>query len=130
MVIHLDESRIRTVAHMRAVLKNTHPLEFTAAADGAERCEWIAAVLKRLHYRFLGREDRGVVLQYLRHFSGFSRAQLTRVVGRALTGQALRVPKGAPSNSFARRYTPADLDALADVEREYGRLSGPTMDTK
>lgn len=30
-----------------------------------------------------------------------------------------------PSNAFARRYTEADLDALAEVEREYGRLSGP-----
>jgi transposase InsO family protein len=125
MVIHMDESRIRTVAQMRAVLKNTHPLEFTAAAGAAERCEWIAVVLKRLNYRFLGREDRGVVLQYLRQLSGFSRAQLTRVVRRALTGQELRIPKGAPSNTFARRYTPEDLDALADVEREYGRLSGP-----
>lgn len=63
MVIDLDESRIRTVAHMRAVLKNTHPLEFTAATHAAERCEWIAAVLKRVHYRLLGRQDRGVVLQ-------------------------------------------------------------------
>jgi hypothetical protein len=124
MVIHLDESRIRTVANMRAVLKNTHPLEFTAATDATARCEWIAAVLDRLHYRFLCREDRGVVLQYLRHFSGFSRSQLTRIVGRALTGQTLRVPKGSPSNAFAKRYTPADLDTLADVG-EYGRLSGP-----
>ena len=31
MVIRMDESRIRTVAQVRAVFKNTHPLEFTAA---------------------------------------------------------------------------------------------------
>ena len=58
-------------------------------------------------------------------FSGFIRAQFTRIVRRALTGQAPRTPKGAPSNAFARRYTPADLDALADVERKYGRLFEP-----
>jgi len=125
MIIHLDESRIDTLALVRAVLDGMYPLEFTPAADTLARCEWVAAVIRRLRYRRLKRADRGLVLQYLRRFSSFSRAQLTRVVSRVLAGQPLIVAKGAPSNAFAWRYTEADLDALADVEREYGRLSGP-----
>lgn len=125
MVINLDESKIRTLAQVREVLAGTFPLEFTPAADAASRCEWVATVLGRLRYRRLKRADRGVVLQYLRRFGGFSRAQVNRLVRRWLDGEPLRCTKGAPSNAFARRYTEADLDALADVEREYGRLSGP-----
>lgn len=46
--------------------------------------------------------------------------------GTALGALPAVVPIGPrPSNAFARRYTEADLDALAEVEREYGRLSGP-----
>ena len=62
MVICLDESRIRTVAQVRAMLKGTYPLEFTAATHAASHCGWSALVLGRLHYRSLSREDRGMAL--------------------------------------------------------------------
>ncbi len=125
MVIDLNESLIRTLEQVRAVLDGTQILDFTPAADAQSRCDWIALVLRRLEYFRLKRADRGLVLLYLRRFSGFCRAQITRLVKRWLAGERLRSPRGAPSNAFARRYTEADLDALADVEREYGRLSGP-----
>ncbi|MCI0151919.1 DDE-type integrase/transposase/recombinase [Paraburkholderia sediminicola] len=121
----MDETKIRTLTQVRAVLEGLYLLEFSPAAETASRCEWVAAVLRRLRYRRLNRAERGLVLQYLRRFSGFSRAQLTRVVRRVLTGGALLARQGVPSNAFARRYTEADLDALAGAEHEYGRRSGP-----
>jgi hypothetical protein len=125
MITELDETKIRTVTQVRAVLEGLYPLEFSAAADAASRCDWVASVIRRLRYPRLKRVERGLVLQYLRQFSGFSRAQLTRVVRRALTGRTQLAARGSPSNAIARRDTEADLHALADVEREYGRLSGP-----
>jgi len=53
MIIDLDESRIRTVARVRAVLEGTYPLDFTPAADASARVEWVAVVLRRLRYRHL-----------------------------------------------------------------------------
>lgn len=46
------------------------------------------------------------------------------LVQRWLARKSLVRRKGAPSNAFARRYTDEDVDALAEVEREHGRLSG------
>ncbi|MBC8720616.1 transposase family protein [Paraburkholderia sp. 31.1] len=126
MVIHLNETQIRTLEQVRAVLDGTQALVFAPATDAGARCEWIASVLKRFRYGHLKRGDRGLLLRYLRRFGGFSRAHLTRLVLRWLDGSNLVSPKRkAPPNAFARRYTEADLDALAEVEREYGRLSGP-----
>ncbi|WP_342316373.1 transposase family protein [Lysobacter sp. FW306-1B-D06B] len=125
MIINLDESRIRTIDGVRAVLDGTRSFDFTPAACRFERYEWITAVLVRLDYRGLKRVDRGRVRRYLQHLSGFSRAQITRAVQRWLTFKPLCRPLCRPANAFARRYTAADLDALAEVEREYGRLSGP-----
>ena len=125
MIISLNEVRIRTLEQVRAVLDGTETLEFTPASSPWARNAWITSVLGRLHYRQMKREGRGVVLRYLRRFSGLSRSQVTRLVRRFLAREKLRRPKGAPSNAFARRYTDDDLDALAEVEREYGRLSGP-----
>nr|WP_159373709.1 hypothetical protein [Cupriavidus taiwanensis] len=51
MIINLDESRIRTLAQVRAVLDGTQVLDFTPATDAQARCDWMAAVLRRLYYR-------------------------------------------------------------------------------
>lgn len=125
MIINLNEKTIRTLDQIRAVLDGTHALEFTVDSGSQARCEWVESVLKRFRYNELRRPDRGLLLCYLRRFSGFSRAHVTRLVQRWLNGERLLYLRGTPSNAFARRYTDADLDALADVEREYGRLSGP-----
>ncbi len=125
MIIHLDETRIRTIDDVRAVLDGTRTLAFTPAACRFERYAWITAVLARLDYRRLKRSDRGWARRYLQHLSGFSRAQITRAVQRWLAFKPLCRAHRRPANAFARPYTEADLDALADVDREYGRLSGP-----
>ncbi|WP_342310524.1 transposase family protein [Burkholderia pyrrocinia] len=127
MIIDLNESRIRSMAQVRAILDGTHTLDFVPAASSDERREWVASVLRRFRYRQITRVHRGLVLHYLRRFSGFSRAHVTRMVQRWMLGQTLTRAKGAPANAFARRYTDADLQTLAETEREYGRLSGPAM---
>lgn len=127
MVIDLNESTVRSLAQIRAILDGTQTLDFTPAASSEERAYWVGRVLRRFRYRQLTRPHRGLVLQYIRRFSGFSRAQITRLVQRWALGQKLKRAKGAPANAFSRRYTDADLQALAESEREYGRLSGPAM---
>lgn len=125
MIINLNEAQIRTLSEVRAVLDGTRALQFSPAESVGERYAWIAAVLKRLRYAQLKRAERGLVLRYLQRFGGFSRAQLTRLVQRWLARHPLVLARSRPPNAFARRYTESDLDALAEVEREYGRLSGP-----
>lgn len=57
--------------------------------DDTKRYEFIAAVLKRLCYRRLGRADKGVVLRYLERLTGYSRQQVIRLVRRSLDEEAL-----------------------------------------
>lgn len=45
MIIHLNETTIRTSAQVRAVLKGTLELEFTVGLDAPTRCSWVASVL-------------------------------------------------------------------------------------
>lgn len=51
--------------------------------------------------------------QYLRATCGFSRAKLTHLVD------------ASPVQAFARRYSDADIVMLAQIERQFGTLSGP-----
>ncbi len=82
-------------------------------------------MLRRFEYRQLPRAHRGPVLAYLQRLSGYSRAQVTRLVSRWDAGKRLVKDYRAPEHAFARRYTPADVALLAEVDRAMGTLSGP-----
>lgn len=125
MVIDMNEAQVRTVEQVRQVLDGTQALQFSAADNDEGRYTWIDAVLRRLGYRQLGRLDRGAVLAYLQRLSGYSRAQVTRLVSRWLAGKPLVKNYRAPAHAFARRYTAADVALLAEVDRAMGTLSGP-----
>jgi len=125
MVIDMNEAQVRTVQQIRQVLAGTQDLGFSPAQDEQQRYDWISSVLQRLHYRQLGRAERGVVLAYLRHLSGYSRAQINRLVARAMTQNVpLRKRYHATTACFARRYTDSDVFLLIEVDQAMGTLSG------
>ena len=125
MVIDMDEAQVRTLEQVRQVLEGTQALEFRRAEDDEGRYGWIAAVMRRFDYRQLPRGDRAPVLAYLQRLSGYSRAQLTRLVSRWVSGKPLVKGYRAPEHAFARRYTVADVALLVEVDRAMGTLSGP-----
>ena len=125
MVIDMNEVQVRTLEQVRQVLNGTEALQFQQAQDDQGRYAWIQSVLGRFDYCHLKRCDRGAVLAYLQRLSGFSRAQVTRLVSRWVTGQPLLKHYRAPEHAFARRYTPVDVALLAEVDRTMGTLSGP-----
>jgi transposase InsO family protein len=125
MVIDMNEAQVRTLEQVRQVLEGTQSLEFGQAEDDQGRYAWIESVLRRFDYRQLPRAHRGPVLAYLQRLSGYSRAQITRLVSRWDAGKRLVKEYRAPEHAFARRYTSADVALLADVDRAMGTMSGP-----
>ncbi len=125
MVIDMNEAQVRSLEQVRQVLAGTQSLEFRRAEDDEGRYAWIESVLRRFEYRQLPRAHRGPVLGYLQRLSGYSRAQVTRLVSRWDRGKRLVKDYRAPEHAFARRYTAADVALLADVDRAMGTLSGP-----
>ncbi|MGL4808703.1 MAG: integrase catalytic domain-containing protein, partial [Giesbergeria sp.] len=105
MVIDMNEAQVRTLEQVRQVVAGTQALEFRSADDDEGRYAWIEQVLQRL--------------------SGYSRAQLTRLVSRWSGGKPLVKNYRRPQHAFARRYTGADVVLLAEVDRAMGTLSGP-----
>ena len=121
----MNEAQVRTLEQVRQVLEGTQSLEFRRAEDDEGRYVWIESVLRRSDYPQLPRAHRGPVLAYLQRLSGYSRAQITRLVSSWDGGKRLVKGYRAPEHAFARRYTSADVALLADVDRAMGTLSGP-----
>lgn len=125
MVIDMNESQLKTVAQLRAFMQGTLTVEFQVISNDVERYGFISAVLQRFSYRQLARSAKGVVLRYLERTTGYSRQQLTRLVGRCQQGVPLRKRYRAPQVGFARKFTAADVKLLAQTDALHNTLSGP-----
>ena len=116
MVINMDESRPRTIEQIEQFLGASALVAFSPPAGDSERYEHISRVLKRFDYPQRNKRERGVLLRYLRHTSGYSRSQLTRLVrqweGNRLAPAPLAKRYGVPAAPFARKYTPGDVALL------------------
>ena len=119
----MDEAKLRSIAQLQAFLNATQEISFTGAPGGADqqRYEHINRVLKRFDYPQLGKAERGVVLAYIRRTSGYSRSQITRLVGRWEANRLAAVPLvkryARPAAPFARKYTAGDVALLVEMDR-------------
>jgi transposase InsO family protein len=119
----MDDTEATSLEQIRAFLAGSDPVQFS----GQRREEvygWVEKTLVRHQYASLDRWGKGLVRRYLARMTGFSRAQVTRLIqGYRQTGRV----KAAvyQRTKFAVRYTAADVDLLAYVDRAHGNLSGP-----
>lgn len=132
MVINMDESRLRTIEQIQAFLEGNAEVTFTPfitrVSNDDERYAHIARVLQRFDYPRRSKPERGVLLHYLRTTSGYSKAQMTRLVGRWQANRLAAVPLqkrySTPKAPFARRYSDADIALLVEVDRSYEDICG------
>ena len=82
MVIDMNETKLTTIGQIREFLAGTADIHWTPEADDKARYAFIRNVLSRFNYPRLRRPDRGLIRAYLRHTSGYSRAQLARLIRR------------------------------------------------
>ena len=135
MVIDMDETRLRTIEQLEEFLRATPEVAFTAhdpggAADN-QRYEHISRVLARFDYPQRKKRERGVVLAYLRHTSGYGRAHLARLVARWADNRVAQHPLvkryRAPAAPFARKYTALDVALLVEMDRAHEDVCGAAI---
>src|SRR5674476_101171 len=133
MVINMIDVKLRSIAQLQEFLDATQEISFTGTPGNSDqqRYEHISRVLKRFGYPGLGKGDRGVVLAYLRRTSGYSRSQITRLVGRWESNRLAQVPLakryGGPAMPFARKYTAGDVELLVQMDRANEDVCGPAI---
>jgi len=129
----MDETKLRSIAQLQEFLDATPEVSFTGTigSDDTQRYEHISRVLRRFDYPQRSRSERGVVLAYLRRTSGYSRPQITRLVGRWQANRLAQVPLAkryrAPAMPFARKYTVADIELLVQMDRANEDVCGPAI---
>jgi transposase InsO family protein len=119
----MDDSEATSLEQIRAFLAGSNPVQFS----GQQREKvyvWVEKTLVRHQYASLDRPGKGLVRRYLARMTGFSWAQVTRLItGYRRTGRVKAVVY--QRTKFATRYTAADVNLLAYVDQAHGNLSGP-----
>ncbi len=119
----MSDERLQTIEQVKQFLEGSEVLEF-GGVSVEERYHWIEAVLVRFRYYRLKRAEKGVIRRYIEKVSGYSRAQVSRLIeeyrrrGRLTRRQYQR-------HQFPGRYTPSDIALLARTDELHDYLSGP-----
>ena len=131
----MDETRLRRIEQLTEFLRATPEVVFSAHGENEDgdkqRYEHLSRVLKRFDYPRRDKRERGVVLAYLRRTSGYSRAQVTRLVARWTENRLAQHPLAkryrAPAAPFTRKYTAFDVELLVEMDRAHEDVCGPAI---
>lgn len=121
----MNDSHIKTLEQVRQFLQGAAVMDM-AIQSKAECYRWIQRTLVRFRYLELCRSDKGLIVHYLQKVSGYSRAQITRLIKQyRKTGRVQRRQRTV--KGFASKYTREDIRLLAGLDVLHGTLSGPAV---
>jgi len=119
----MNDEGLHTIEQVKQFLTGSEALAFRGVFI-EERYQWIETVLMRFTYSRLKRVEKGVIRRYLEKGSGYSRAQVSRLIGAYKRRGQLKKALST-RHRFPKRYTPRDIALLAKTDELHDCLSGP-----
>ncbi|MFA4850833.1 MAG: hypothetical protein WC626_14000 [Methanoregula sp.] len=123
MLLIMDDRRLQTIEQIRQFPGGNHEVEFKPLS-GEERYQWVESVLRRFRYPQLRRQEKGLIRQYMVKVTGYSRAQISRLIGQYNRDGELK-RRDYRRHRFAGKYTRMDMELLAKTDEFHDYLSGP-----
>lgn len=112
-----------SLEQIRAFLAASEEFRFEAK-QRKEIYDWVTMTLVEQEYHAQKREAKGVLRRYIAKMTDLSLAQVTRLIGLHRKSGTVQ-EQGYRRNRFAKRYTPADVEQLGNVDEVHETLSGP-----
>ena len=123
MIVSLQTQRLQTLDQVREFVSSSGEASFRHT-DRSSAYSFCRRTLAQFRYRWLGRRDKGTVRTYLAKVTGFSRAQVQRLIRQYLETGRIVDRRGPPKNAFKARFTKADKGLLAEVDAALGQMCG------
>jgi len=119
----MNDEQLQTIEQVKKFLAGTEPLDFKGLTT-EEKYRWANDVLVRFEYHRLKRDEKGVIRRYLERVTGYSRAQVSRLIRRyKQTGHLNK--REYRRHRFPRKYIPSEVGLLAKTDELHQWLSGP-----
>ena len=123
MRLIMDDRHLQKIEQVQQFLEGSGGVKFKPLSR-EEKYGWTESVLMRFKYPKLRRAGKGVIRQFVQKVTGYSRAQMARMISEYdRTGQLRR--KEYQRHRFPGKYTRRDMELLARTDEVHGYLSGP-----
>jgi len=117
----MNDKTLDSPSAIKTFMDGTCKLELSVPKK--QRYEWIARTLKRTNYKLLNKNDKVIIKEYLQRGSGYSRAQLTRLISQYIQDGWIG-KKTAKRHRFSKHYTKEDIVLIAQTDKAHQTLSG------
>lgn len=118
MTIQMQNPEEMTLEQMQALVESSRAVRFSI--EGREAVYGLLVrVLKKQHYAEQSREQRGIVRRFLVKVSGWSRAQITRLIGQWMQTRTIQAKRPT------RRRFPTPLHSRGRCTAGRSRYSAP-----
>lgn len=124
MTITMNDNALVTLTQLEAYTKAADMILFRGSRR-TEKYVWIETLLSRFFYFQLRKRDKVTVRQYIMTMTGYSDAQVTRLIRQKKTNRRIVARGSTTRSTFPTIYTPADIACLLATDNAHGRLSGP-----
>ncbi len=119
----MNDGQLQTIEQVRGFLEGSEVVEFSGLTT-TEKYYWVKEVLIRFRYYMRKRGKKGVLRQYIGKVTGYSRAQVSRLIAEyKRTGRLKRTEYRR--HRFPRKDIPPGVGLLARTDELHGWLSGP-----
>ena len=122
MTIYMNDSHLTSIDELARFEEGAKGVEFTGKTR-REKYTWIEGTLRRFGYGKLSKKDKTVVKKHCAKMTGYSDAQMTRLIGQYRRHGRL-VADSSRRHSFPKVYTTDDVALLATTDLAHSRLSG------
>lgn len=116
----MDDSRIKSIAELSAFVQSTQRFAMTLETI-EDKYRFIDGTIDRFRYKTLTRKEKHVVFLYVKKMTGYKRAQLLRLIKRAVLGNLTRTEYRRKNPS--RIYTSRDVKLLEKTDEFHLRLN-------
>jgi hypothetical protein len=119
----MNDEKLQTLEQVKRFVEGSQPLEFEGVHT-KEKYTWIEEVLRKFRYNRLKKEGKGLIRRYITKVTGYSRAQVSRLIGKYQESGKIKV-EAYRRHRFPIKYSAADVSLLARTDELHGWLSGP-----
>ncbi len=119
----MNDKQLRTLEQVKQFVANSQGIEFNGI-DRREKYRWTEEVLRKFQYQRLKKDGKGVIRQYVEKVTGYSRAQVNRLVGQYQQSGKVKLAEYR-RHRFPQKYTVVEVALLAMTDELHGWLSGP-----
>lgn len=123
MTLTMDDSNLKTISDLKRFLRGSRFLKLKGISR-SEKYAWMNRTIVRFKYSRLAKKDKSVVKNYMLRITGFSDAQITRLIAKHRTEGRI-ISRTRTRHRFARTYTSRDIQILVHTDNLHERLSGP-----